>query len=338
MANYDDLGEGRDLEAERIRREQRPRPPYDPLFAPWDPPDEAAPGESHDALSSADVSFETDDLFWDTPSDVVFEADRLSADIPAAYPDRTQPAYEQRLAELQRRLRDQTVTVPRSEHRWTVTARELVETLLLALLIFMAVRASFQNFRVEGSSMQPSLENGEYLIVNKLAYASIDFGFLNWLPFIDADEPTDLWGNPERGDVIVFRAPTNPNRDFIKRIIGMPGDTVAIDSSTGAVRVNGDLLDEPYIQGRTTCTGRCEHFEIPERDTRDSFAECGSDACYFVMGDNRQNSSDSRIGWLVPEENIIGKTLITYWQDGSPDFNLAPNHSVDFVDEAAASE
>ncbi|MFQ5471936.1 MAG: signal peptidase I, partial [Dehalococcoidia bacterium] len=255
----------------------------------------------------------------------------------ATYPDRTQPTYEKRLAELQRRLRDQTVTIPSPDRRWTVTARELVETLLLALLIFMAVRASFQNFRVEGSSMQPSLENGQYLIVNKLAYASIDFSFLDWLPFVDGDEPANLWGSPDRGDIVVFHAPTNPNRDFIKRIIGLPGDTVEIDSNDGSVRVNGDLLNEPYIQGRTTCAGRCV-FVIPERDTRDSFADCGSNACYFVMGDNRQNSSDSRIGWLVPEENIIGKTLITYWQDGSPDFDIAPNHSVDFVDEAAASE
>ena len=337
MANQDDLDEARDLEAERTRRKKRPRRPYDPLFAPWDgSPDEPAPGDSHDVSSSADVSFESDDLFWDTPSDIAFDQRRLSADIPAAYPDRTQPAYEQRLEELQRRLRDQTVTVPRSDRRWAVTARELVETLLLALLIFMAVRASFQNFRVEGASMQPSLENGEYLIVNKLAYASVDFGFLDWLPFVEEDaDSTNLWGNPDRGDVIVFHAPTNPNRDFIKRIIGVPGDTVTIEE--GDVRVNGDLLQEPYIQGITTCTGRCD-FVVPERDTRDSLAECGSNACYFVMGDNRQNSSDSRIGWLVPQENIIGKSLITYWRDGSLAFDAAPNHSVDGMDEPAASE
>jgi len=334
MANYDDLEEELGAEAVRPRRRQPAGRSYDPLFAPWD---DSPDDESPDAIARASSTSDSDDLFWDLPADVVLQPQRAAAALPATYPDRTQPTYEQRLAELQRRLRAETVVVPTPQRRWTVTARELVETLLLALLIFMAVRVSFQNFRVDGRSMQPSLEHGEYLIVNKLAYASIDFGFLDWLPFVDADGSTNLWGNPERGDVVVFHAPTSPNRDFIKRIIGIPGDTVDIDRSAGTVRVNGDLLNEPYIQGTTTCTGGCT-FVIPERDTRDSLAECGSDACYFVMGDNRQNSSDSRMGWFVPEENIIGKTLITYWQDGGPDFNAAPNHSVDFVDEATASE
>ena len=334
MANHDDLEEGLGPEAARTRRRQPSGRSYDPLFAPWD---SLSDDEAPDAVSRAHITSDSDDLFWELPSDVVLDPQRPSARASTAYPDRTQPAYEQRLAQLQRRLRAETVVVPAPKRRWMVTARELVETLLLALLIFMAVRASFQNFRVDGRSMQPSLEHGEYLIVNKLAYASIDFGFIDWLPFIDGDGPTNLWGNPERGDVIVFHAPTNPNRDFIKRIIGVPGDTVEIDRTDGAVRVNGDLLDEPYILGRTTCTAMCT-FEIPEPDTRDSLAECGSEACYFVMGDNRQNSSDSRMGWFVPEENIVGKTLITYWQDGGPDFDVAPNHSVDFVDEAAASE
>jgi hypothetical protein len=78
----------------------------------------------------------------------------------------------------------------------------------------------------------------------------------------------------------------------------------------------------------TSCNGSECKWPVPEEGSAEAEAECGSNACYFVMGDNRQNSSDSRQGWLVPEENIIGKTLITYWQDGSLDLKLAPNETV----------
>ena len=207
----------------------------------------------------------------------------------------------------------------------------------MAALIFLAVRGSFQNFKVEGHSMDPSLADGEYLIVNKLTYAQVDLGFLDFLPFFDAgDDPVHyLWGSPDRGDVIVFRAPTSPERDFIKRIIGLPGDTVAIDQTTGQVSVNGSPLTETYILGTTSCSQACE-WTVPEANTEESQERCGSDDCYFVLGDNRQNSSDSRQGWLVPKENIVGKALITYWHEGSPEINLAPNHSVGITDEASA--
>ncbi|MBI2914053.1 MAG: signal peptidase I [Chloroflexi bacterium] len=227
------------------------------------------------------------------------------------------------------------MTVPRPRRRWAVTVREVVETLLLALLIFLAVRASFQNFRVEGASMVPSLEDGEYLIVNKLSYAQLDLSIFNWLPFFDAgDDPVHhLWAAPDRGDVIVFRAPTSPDRDFIKRIIGVPGDTIEIVPDKTQVLVNGNAIDEPYIQGTTTCSRGCGPWPVPPANSPESMKACGSPACYFVMGDNRQNSSDSRQGWLVPEENIIGKALITYWHKGGPELNLAPNHPVSLAAE-----
>ena len=99
---------------------------------------------------------------------------------------------------------------------------------------------------------------------------------------------------PQRGDIIVFRSPTNVNRDFIKRIIGVPGDVVEIDQATETVKVNGEAIDEPYIAGRTVCRSTCGPWVVPKR-------------AYFVLGDNRQNSTDSRRGWFVPEENILGR-------------------------------
>jgi len=295
-------------EEEAEEQEPQPEPPYDPLTEPW-----------NDPASTSVVEYR------------LSEGRQEFAPRPGAAPDyreRPYPGVEE-LSELRRRLREGTVVVPKPRRIWAVTVRELAETLLLAVLIFFAVHVSMQNFRVEGASMEPSLDNDEYLIVNRLAYAEIDLSIFDWVPFFDpGDNPVHhLWGSPARGDVIVFRSPTSPDfkRDFIKRIIGVPGDEVEIDRETSAVKVNGQVIDEPYVHGKTTCSSSCGPWVVPERS-------------YFVMGDNRNNSSDSRQGWLVPEENIIGKTLITYWHDGSPDLDLAPNHEVSFISEAAAEE
>lgn len=307
-------------------------PHYDPLLRPWDevPAPQRAPAPSYwdDTLFAfQEVATEDHAQPWQPPPRSV------------SHPNRYSEPYADRLTEWQRRLREGTITIPKPERRWTVAVRELAETVLLAVLIFLAVRASFQNFRVEGASMVPSLENGEYLIVNKLSYAKIDMSIFDWLPFYDSGENSvrHLWGAPARGDVVVFRSPTSTGRDFIKRLIGVPGDVVEVTPDNRVI-VNGHELDEPYVQGGTNCNSNVCTWFIPERDSPESYAECGSAACYFVMGDNRQNSSDSRQGWLVPEENIIGKALITYWHQGGPEFELAPNHSVGFVGEASAEE
>jgi signal peptidase I len=305
--------------------------PYDPLFGAWEPSRAPTPRSLFD-----------DDLFAALPAPAADDEELSWQRYRAAettYPDRYVPEYQRRLTDLQRRLREETIVLPRPERRWTVTIRELTETLLLAVLIFLAVRASFQNFRVEGASMEPSLDNGEYLIVNKLSYAEIDLGIFDWIPFFDSgtDPVHHLWGSPSRGDVIVFRAPTSINRDFIKRIIGLPGDTVDIVPEQGQVKVNDQVLSEPYIQGTTACGQTCQ-VHVPDANTAEARASCGSDRCYFVMGDNRQNSSDSRQNWLVPEENIIGKAVITYWHNGGPEIDLAPNHSVGLVDQANAEQ
>jgi signal peptidase I len=284
-----------------------------------------------------------DALWWESPPVSPYSTSvrptYAPAPPPITYPDRQQEPYAERLTEVQRRLQQETIAIPRPQRRWLVTVREVAETLLLAALIFLAVRASFQNFRVEGHSMDPSLADGEYLIVNKLTYAQLDLGFLDPLPFFDAgDDPVHyLWGAPSRGDIIVFRAPLTPNRDFIKRIVGLPGDTVEIHESNGEVKVNGQPLTEFYIQGTTGCTQTCT-WTVPAAGSEESQRQCGSEKCYFVLGDNRQNSSDSRQGWLVPKENIVGKALITYWHEGSPEVHFAPNHSVGIADKASAEQ
>ena len=155
--------------------------------------------------------------------------------------------------------------------------RELFETVILAMLIYLALQFSVQNYRVQGSSMRPTLEEGEYVLVNKLVYA---------LPF----HP------PERGEIIIFRFPGDLSRDFVKRVVGRPGDTVEIRQ--GRVYVNGEPQDEPYVTRLGSSTKRT--LTVPE-DT------------YYVLGDNRRASNDSRDWGPVPAENIIGRAWVSFW-------------------------
>ncbi len=210
---------------------------------------------------------------------------------------------------------------PHRRRRYLTIFREVVETLLLALLIFLAVRATVQNFKVEGRSMLPSLDNGQYIIVNKLAYAQFDMGLFDFLPFYDAGENSThhLFGSPERGDVVVFEAPKYPDRDFIKRIIGVPGDKVEIRS--GVVYINDEPINESYTQGATNCP--CGPWYIEEGH-------------YFVLGDHRNNSSDSRQFGPIEESSIIGKTWFSYWP--LSDVGMAPNHSLSFANEDSGDQ
>ena len=145
--------------------------------------------------------------------------------------------------------------------------------------------------RVEGHAMDPTLPDGTRVSLRK--YGD---------------------GRPAYGDIVLFLAPTSPDREFIKRVIGLPGDRVEIDQNNGDVIINGDRLDEPYVLGTTSCSQVCT-WQVPEENTAESEQPlptgCASDACYFVLGDNRQNSSDSRQGWLVPIENILGRVATT---------------------------
>lgn len=184
--------------------------------------------------------------------------------------------------------------------------REVIETLLLALLIFVAVRAVVLNFRVDGHSMDSALTDNEMLLVNRNAYFGFDQDqWLNWLPGVDYDED-DTWrpfGIPERGDIVVLNPPNGASADkpYIKRVIGLPGDTFEIRADN--VFINGIQLVEPYLdEGTVTdkCREICGPLEIPEGSV-------------IVLGDNRGSSEDSRFFGPVPIENTIGKAWITYW-------------------------
>ncbi|HZU77835.1 MAG TPA: signal peptidase I [Dehalococcoidia bacterium] len=201
---------------------------------------------------------------------------------------------------------------------------EVVKTLVLAAIIFLCVRAVVQNFRVEGSSMFPSFLDGEYLLVNRAVYARIDLNLVHKvLPFVHPGSNPEryIFHGPQRGDVIVFVPPTlsgEESKDFIKRVIGVPGDTISF--ADGHVFVNGRQVIEPYITQRTECSGQFCRLTL------------GKDQ-YFVMGDNRGNSSDSRIWGPVQANKVIGKALLSYWCSGPQckgDFDhvgLSPNHS-----------
>jgi signal peptidase I len=139
----------------------------------------------------------------------------------------------------------------------------------------VVIHFTVQNYMVDGTSMQPGLNNNQYVLVNKLAY---------------------LFHAPERGDVIVFHWPVDTNKDLIKRVIGEPGDVIVIDKTT--VKVNGIVLKEPYITA-------------PENPIANKWVVPAND--YFVMGDNRQVSDDSRDWGFVPKSYIIGKAVLIYW-------------------------
>jgi signal peptidase I len=153
---------------------------------------------------------------------------------------------------------------------------EILKTVIIALLIVIPIRYFiFQPFLVNGQSMEPNFENGDYLIVDEISYH---------------------FRQPKRGEVIVFRYPFDPSKRFIKRIIGLPGETVEIED--GKILISGKVLDEGSYLPKDTFTQSMGIQKITLRDGE-----------YFVLGDNRLSSSDSRSWGPLPRKNIIGRVL-----------------------------
>ena len=179
----------------------------------------------------------------------------MSEDLPTTLPEATAPAIE--------------TPKPRSN-----LLREIIETALLTAVIFLLVNTITGRFRIEGQSMEPSLHDGEYVIIDRVSY---------------------VLHPPERGDVIVFVPPTN-DKDYIKRVIGLPGDTVEVRN--GQVFVNGTALTEPYLNTTTNYASGPQTLEPSH---------------YFVLGDNRNNSSDSHSWGPIAASSIIGRAWFVYW-------------------------
>lgn len=153
-------------------------------------------------------------------------------------------------------------------------AADFFETIALAVLIFLGINGISARIRVDGTSMEPTLHTGEYVVVNKFSYR---------------------FGEPHLGDVIVFHFPGNPGQEYIKRVIGLPGDLVQVEQ--GQVYVNGSPIQEPYIAAQPNYQGS---WTVPANSL-------------FVLGDNRNNSSDSHSWGMVPYSYVVGKAVFIYW-------------------------
>jgi signal peptidase I len=158
--------------------------------------------------------------------------------------------------------------------QWKRFLVDIFETLVLAVVLFIGINAISARVRVDGFSMRPTLEDGEFVLVSKMSYKFSSY---------------------ERGDIIVFHFPLNPDEELIKRVIGLPGDQVRVEGSQ--LYLNGQLLSEDYIAEAPLYSGE---WTVTE-------------GYLFVLGDNRNNSNDSKDWGLLPQENVVGKAILIYW-------------------------
>lgn len=164
--------------------------------------------------------------------------------------------------------------LPRPRLRRARWLREIVETLLIFAIVYVLVNLLSARFVVDGSSMTPTLASGQYVLVNRIAY---------------------LTGEPQRGDVIVLHSLEDAGTDLIKRLIGLPGETISI--ANGVVAVNGVPLHEPYLNAPPRYQGEWT-LQADE---------------FFVLGDNRNNSRDSHNFGPVKRSNLVGQATLIYW-------------------------
>jgi signal peptidase I len=170
--------------------------------------------------------------------------------------------------------------------------REVLETVLLTVMLFLVINTFTGRSQVNGSSMEPTLHNGQYLIISKVSY---------WIH------------SPERGDIIVLHPPSNVGEDYIKRVVGLPGERIEVRD--GKVWVDGVVLDEPYI---STSLGYSESWDLGEGE-------------YVVLGDNRNNSDDSHKWGPLAEEDIVGKAWLCYWPPEQ--WGLVEHHDFSEIEE-----
>jgi signal peptidase I len=184
------------------------------------------------------------------------------------------------------------------------TVREYFESIVIAVILALFIRTFVvQAFKIPTGSMENNLLIGDHLLVNKFVFA----------PAATSVERALLpIGRIDRGDVIVFKYPEDPNRDFIKRVIGLPGETVELREKK--VYINGTPLAEPYAHYLQPVSGESEQHEVTSFDVRERYGPVTVPATqYFVMGDNRDNSQDSRYWGFLPRENVKGRALLIYW-------------------------
>ena len=167
--------------------------------------------------------------------------------------------------------------------------REALITIAMAVVIFFILQSTVSNFVIVETCMEPNFVEDERILVNKVIYR---------------------FGEPERGDVIILHPPLNPETLFIKRVVGLPGETVEVKD--GTVYINGKKLDEPYIKEPPRYT--MSETKIPQNE-------------YFVLGDNRNNANDSHNGWTVPRQSIIGKAWLSVWPIS--EWELIPDYPLD---------
>jgi signal peptidase I len=175
--------------------------------------------------------------------------------------------------------------------------RQIIETITLTLLMILVVRIAVQNFHIQGPSMEPTLHDQEFIIVDKASY---------------------LLSAPTRGDIIVFEYPLDTRQNYVKRIVAVPGDIISVVNQK--VTVNGVTLHENYVNKNDP------YNPFPSFTNR----IVGPDD-YFVMGDNRGDSSDSRQWGFVPRQDIIGRVAFVYWPVGVDNFGVLPNVSSVFA-------
>ncbi|HEY8563393.1 MAG TPA: signal peptidase I [Pyrinomonadaceae bacterium] len=196
---------------------------------------------------------------------------------------------------------------------WSESLKLLRDVFLIIVVFILFGVFVAQPVVVEGTSMVPQLHDGERLLVNKLIYYKFE---------------SVSWGHIERGDIVVFWFPNDPDKSYVKRVIGLPGETVEIRG--GRVYIDGQELNEDYLD--------TEH----NKSLGNVMSKKVDPHHYYVMGDNRDNSSDSRYWGLVPEKYIYGKAFFRYWQPGSigflehGEYNIEPSKETD--DYRAESE